>query len=95
MEIQGILAMPEYAFFRDDSIFSTRPVMFVTQSGSLAYGTSTPHSDIDIRGCMLAAKSDLLGLTSYKGYAHEGTDTYIYGSQHFIELLPGLQPRRP
>ena len=65
MEIQDVLAMPEYAFFREDSVFSTRPVMFVTLSGSLAYGTSTPHSDIDIRGCMLAAKSDLLGLTSF------------------------------
>ena len=92
MEIQDVLAMPEYAFFREDSVFSTRPVMFVTLSGSLAYGTSTPYSDIDIRGCMLAAKSDLLGLTSYKGYAHEGTDTYLYASQHFIGLCLDCNP---
>lgn len=78
MEIQEILARPEYRFLQSESVFSERPIMFVTLYGSLAYGTSTPDSDIDIRGCMLAAKSDLLGLTSYNGFSDEDTDTYGY-----------------
>ena len=92
MEILKVLARPEYAFLAKAPVFAERPVMFVTLSGSLAYGTSTSGSDIDIRGCMLASRSDLLGLTSYKGYSDEHTDTYLYASAHFIDLCLDCSP---
>jgi len=40
--------------------------MFLVYGGSHAYGTSTPTSDIDIRGCAFNRKQELLGLSSFE-----------------------------
>ena len=39
-------------------------LMFLTLGGSHAYGTNTPTSDIDLRGCAFMPKEVLLGTTS-------------------------------
>ena len=91
MNINEVLKRPEYRFFKDE-VFMTHPIMFLTFGGSIAYGTNTPASDIDIRGCALASKSDLLGMTSFDHFLDEATDTTVYASRTLIKLLAACNP---
>ncbi len=91
MDINEVLKSSEYEFLREEP-FYTHPLMFLTFGGSIAYGTNTPASDVDIRGCALAAKSDLLGLTSFDHYLDETTDTTVYSSGALIKLLAACNP---
>ena len=91
MNINEVLTRPEYSFFGDD-VFQSHPIMSLTFGGSIAYGTNTPKSDIDIRGCALAAKSDLLGLTGFDHFVDEATDTTVYSSGALIRLLASCNP---
>ena len=53
-------------------------MLFATFGGSHAYGTNKPTSDIDIRGCALNSKRDLLGRTNFEQMIDNETDTTIY-----------------
>jgi len=67
-------------------------LIFLTYGGSHAYGTSTPESDTDIRGCAFNRKSDLIGLSEFEQVVVENTDTTIYGFNKFINLLCNCNP---
>lgn len=67
-------------------------MLFATFGGSHAYGTNKPTSDIDIRGCALNSKSDLLGRTNFEQVLDKDTDTTIYAFNKLIGLLENCNP---
>lgn len=59
-------------------------VLFVTLGGSHAYGTSTPQSDIDIRGVYIAPKSHYVGFLQYAKTINRSFD--IDGKKVDVEM---------
>ena len=49
-------------------------------------------SDVDIRGCALNSKSDILGLSSFDQVVNTETDTTIYAFNKLISLLLSCNP---
>ena len=89
--IQDIIKATEYDFLRTDKHLKNK-LIFLTLGGSHAYGTSTPASDVDIRGCAFNRKSDLIGLSSFEQVVQEKTDTTVYGFNKLIGLLSNCNP---
>lgn len=54
--------------------------MFITFGGSQEYGTNIPDSDIDVLGCALNSRTDILGRIKFEQIVDNATDTTIYGS---------------
>lgn len=69
-----------------------RNIIFLTYGGSYSYGTNIEGSDIDIRGCTLNSKYDLLGRSNFQQYEDKGTDTVIYGFNKLIGLISNCNP---
>jgi hypothetical protein len=89
--IQDIVSTSEYDFLRTDEHLKNK-LMFLVLGGSHAYGTSTPDSDVDIRGCAFNSKSDLIGMSSFEQVVEENTDTTIYSFNKLIKLLIDCNP---
>lgn len=90
-EIRAMIGTPIYDFLRDN----THPgghIIFLTLGGSHAYGTNVETSDVDIRGCALNSKSDLIGLTSFEQVVNTETDTTVYGFNKLVSLLLNCNP---
>ena len=67
-------------------------IVFLTYGGSHSYGTNVATSDIDIRGCALNSKNDLIGLSNFEQVVHEATDTTVYAFNKLIQLLLNCNP---
>lgn len=67
-------------------------IVFLTYGGSHSYGTNVATSDIDIRGCSLNSKNDLIGLSNFEQVVHEKTDTTVYAFNKLIQLLLNCNP---
>lgn len=91
LNIDEVILRPEYNFLNTDKFLKSN-IMFLTFGGSYAYGTNTLNSDIDIRGCVLNRKSDLIGLTEFEQFMDKNTDTTIYSFNKFINLLINCNP---
>lgn len=91
LNINEVIARPEYSFLGENEHLKER-ILFVTFGGSYAHGTATENSDIDIRGCVAASKSDLLGLTSFEQFVDSVTDTTIYAFPKLMHLLLSCNP---
>ena len=63
-----------------------------TAGGSYSYGTNVETSDVDIRGCALNSKSDLLGLSKFEQVVNTQTDTTIYSFNKLVTLLLSCNP---
>lgn len=87
----NLLNRPEYAFLRTDPRLG-RNVIFLTYGGSYAYGTNVEGSDIDIRGCTLNSKADLLGMGSFEQVVDDHTDTTVYSFNKLLDLLISCNP---
>jgi len=89
--IKDIISAKEYEFINtNDKLINN--IIFLTYGGSHAYGTSTPTSDIDVRGCAFNRKSDLLGLSNFEQIVEENTDTTIYSFNKLVSLLLNVNP---
>ena len=76
MEIQTIKTMLQedrYSFLRSNDHLGDN-IIFLTLGGSHAYGTNIETSDVDIRGCALNKKSDIIGLSSFEQVVNTETD---------------------
>ena len=65
-------------------------IVFLTLGGSYAYGTNVDTSDIDIRGCALNSRNDILGLSNFEQVVNTQTDTTIYSFNKLINLLTDI-----
>ena len=89
--INEIIKTKEYEFLKTNEYLKDN-LIFLVYGGSHAYGTATPNSDIDIRGCAFNKKTDLLGLSKFEQVIEERTDTAIYSFNKLINLLINVNP---
>ncbi len=85
LERVKILTSKQYDFVNRDTHLGNN-VIYLTLSGSHAYGTDTANSDIDVRGITIENKEEVLGLSNFEQYEDKNTDTVIYGLKKFISL---------
>ena len=67
-------------------------LMFLTLGGSHSYGTNTPTSDIDLRGCAFMPKEVLLGTKNFEQVVDNLTDTTIYSFNKLVSLCAACNP---
>lgn len=91
MKINEVIKQPKYNFLHENEHLKDR-IMFLTFGGSHAYGTNTPTSDIDIRGCAMPLVSDLIGLTNFEQVIDKNTDTTVYAFPKLVKLLLNCNP---
>ena len=90
-EIKQALKSPAYDFLRTDPHLGKRTIM-LTVGGSHAYGTNIETSDLDIRGCTLQSRRELIGFERFEQVIDNATDTTIYAFNKFISLLINCNP---
>ncbi len=94
MKVEQIRTMvdgEQYDFIRTNPHLSGR-IVLLTLGGSHAYGTDIETSDVDIRGCALNSRSDLLGTTNFEQLVDSATDTTVYSFRKLISLLTSCNP---
>lgn len=87
----NLLEQPEYNFLKIDPHLG-KHISFLTYEGSYAYGTNVEGSDIDIRGCTLNSKTDLLGMGDFEQVTDAGTDTTVYAFNKLLTSLISCNP---
>ena len=90
-QIKNSLQKSSYDFLRTNEHLKDK-MMFLTLGGSYAYGTNVESSDIDVRGCALNSKSDLIGMSHFEQVIDTSTDTVIYAFNKLIPLLLNCNP---
>lgn len=90
-DINEVVTRPEYDFLRTNPHLG-KNIMFLTFGGSHAYGTNVEGSDIDIRGCTLNQKDNLIGLQHFEQVLDNATDTTVYAFNKLISLILNCNP---
>lgn len=90
-QIKERLQSGEYDFLRTDEHLG-RHIILLTLGGSHAYGTSMETSDLDIRGCALNSKREILIHEDFGQVTDPHTDTTIYAFRKLIPLLTNCNP---
>lgn len=90
-QIKDMVAGSQYDFLRTNPHLAGK-IIFLTLGGSHAYGTNVETSDVDVRGCALNNRSDLLGLSAFEQVVNTETDTTIYSFNKLISLLINCNP---
>lgn len=81
----------EYDFLRTDKNLGDN-IIILTLGGSHAYGTNSEGSDLDVRGCALNSKKQILTNENFEQFVNEETDTTIYSFNKLISLLSNVNP---
>lgn len=81
----------EYDFLSTNSLLQNN-IILLGYSGSIAYGTNLPTSDIDIRGAALRSPRDILLNQNFEQVIDNKTDTTIYSLEKFCSLLTSNNP---
>ena len=90
-EIKTLIQTPEYNFLRTNEHLGPN-IILLTLGGSHAYGTNVEGSDVDIRGCALNAKDEILTNKNFEQFVNEDTDTTIYSFNKLISLMTNVNP---
>lgn len=90
-QIKEKLQSQEYDFLRQDKNLGNN-IIILTLGGSHAYGTDTESSDLDIRGCALNSKMQILTNEKFEQFVNEDTDTTIYAFNKLISLICNCNP---
>ena len=77
VDFKALLNTKEYDFLKTNPRLGKRMILLGVV-GSYGYGTNREGSDVDFRGVTLNLSSDLLGLTDFKQYVDDETDTVVY-----------------
>lgn len=90
-EIKSLIQTPEYDFLKRNEHLGSN-IILLTLGGSHAYGTNVEGSDVDIRGCALNTKEEILTNKNFEQFVNDETDTTIYGFNKLINLLTNVNP---
>ena len=90
-EIKAKLETAEYDFLRYNEHLG-RNIILLGLGGSHAYGTETETSDLDVRGCALNSKSEILCNENFEQVTDILTDTTVYSFTKLIQLLTDCNP---
>ena len=90
-QIKEKLRSDEYEFLRKDKNLGNN-IIILTLGGSHAYGTNNENSDLDIRGCALNSKMQILTNENFEQFVNEATDTTIYSFNKLVALLSNVNP---
>ena len=90
-EIKTMLNGSQYDFLRTNEHLG-KNIILLTFGGSYAYGTNVETSDVDIRGCALNSKEEILTNKNFEQFVNEETDTTIYAFNKLITLLSNCNP---
>lgn len=90
-QIKNKLKSTEYDFLRTNKNLGNN-IIILTLGGSHAYGTNNMNSDLDIRGCALNSKRQILTNQNFEQFVNEETDTTIYAFNKLITLLSNVNP---
>ena len=90
-QIKQTLKSTEYDFLREDKNLG-KNIIILTLGGSHAYGLNNENSDLDIRGCALNSKMQILTNQNFEQFVNEETDTTIYAFNKLISLLINTNP---
>ena len=90
-QIKEKLKSDEYEFLRKDKNLGNN-IIILTLGGSHAYGTNNENSDLDIRGCALNSKMQILTNEKFEQFTNEATDTTIYSFNKLVSLLSNVNP---
>lgn len=90
-EIKTMINGSQYDFLRTNEHLGQN-IILLTFGGSYAYGTNVETSDVDIRGCALNSKEEILTNKNFEQFVNEDTDTTIYAFNKLITLLSNCNP---
>lgn len=90
-EIKEKLKSTEYDFLKTNPHLGNN-IILLGLGGSYAYGTNVETSDIDIRGCAVNNKEEILTNINFEQCCNEATDTTIYSLNKLIHLLSNCNP---
>lgn len=90
-EIKQKLQTKDYDFLREEPSLGGK-IILLTLGGSYAYGTNHEGSDLDIRGCALNGRTEILTNKYFEQYVEVETDTTIYGFNKLVTLLANVNP---
>ena len=90
-QIKERVASSEYDFLRINEHLENN-INILTHGGSKAYSTNTEFSDLDVRGCALNTKMQILTNENFEQFVNEQTDTTIYSFNKLISLLVNVNP---
>lgn len=91
MDYKKLIESKEYDFLRTNAHLGNK-IILLGLGGSYAYGTNVETSDIDIRGCAVNSKEELLTNNNFEQFVNEETDTTIYSFNKLISLLSNCNP---
>ena len=91
VDFEQVINSKQYDFLRTNEHLGNK-IILLGLGGSYAYGTNVETSDIDIRGCALNSKEELLGNLKFEQFVNEETDTTIYGFNKLVSLLSNCNP---
>lgn len=90
-QIKEIIQSEDYKFLKDNEHLGKNIIM-IGLGGSHAYGTNNENSDLDLRGCALSRKHEILTNVNFEQFVNDKTDTTIYAFNKLIHLLSNCNP---
>lgn len=85
-----LLKHDSYDFLRQNKELEN--IIYLTLSGSHAYGTNKEQSDVDLRGILVEPKNCMFGLGNFEQFEERATDTVIFGLKKYVSLCVNANP---
>lgn len=92
MPFSARLSVPVMADVSLETVRHPDHLLFECVTGSRAYGTDTPESDVDLRGVFVMPRAVFFGLNPVEQVSDSGNDETYYEIGRFIDLLTKNNP---
>lgn len=90
-QIKKTVNSNQYKFLKENEHLGNN-IILLGLGGSHSYGTNVETSDLDVRGCALNKKEEILTSVNFEQFINEETDTTIYSFNKLISLLNNCNP---